>query len=421
MTTTAQTSRLRLHPLADVVPEMRPDEWRAFLTDVQERGVLEPVHVGADGVTVLDGRHRLKAARELGLATVPVALVRLDGISDVEYIIRAALMRRHLSDDQRAILAARMAAEIAPRRQSEAGRMAVTARWHPWHPYDGATVAPSYKAPRTRDAMAQAFSVSTHKVRTAQSVAVAAPDLASKVLAAALPLAKAATEMGRRAKRAELETQPDLPPDDRLEVWTGDFRELANQIPDDSVDLILTDPPYKREHLPLWRDLAQTAARVLKPSGFLVAYSGQLHLPEVMASLGAHLTYYWLAGLHHAGVQAQRYERHVQNAMKPLLVYAKPPVAMPPGWFIDLVESPAADKDFHDWGQSVAPARYLVQRFTHPGEVVLDPLAGGGTNAVAAVLEGRRAIAIEIDAEHARTIRKRCQQAQTAAEAGEAA
>ena len=33
-------TELRLHPLADRVPEMRAAEWGAFIADVAERGVL---------------------------------------------------------------------------------------------------------------------------------------------------------------------------------------------------------------------------------------------------------------------------------------------------------------------------------------------------------------------------------------------
>ena len=31
----------------------------------------------------------------------------------------------------------------------------------------------------------------------------------------------------------------------KFDVWKGDCLELMNDIPDGSVDLILTDPPYK--------------------------------------------------------------------------------------------------------------------------------------------------------------------------------
>lgn len=61
---------LRLHPLAARVPEMRPAEWRAFLEDIRQRGIREPLRLAPDCVTVLDGRHRLRAARELGLESV---------------------------------------------------------------------------------------------------------------------------------------------------------------------------------------------------------------------------------------------------------------------------------------------------------------------------------------------------------------
>ncbi len=84
---------------------------------------------------------------------------------------------------------------------------------------------------------------------------------------------------------------------------------------------------------------------------------------------------------------------------------------MPPAWFIDLINSPPGpDKRFHDWQQTIEPVRYLVTRFSRPGDTVLDPFAGSGTTALAALLEKRRAIAMEINPHHAETIRKRGQQ-----------
>lgn len=38
-----------------------------------------------------------------------------------------------------------------------------------------------------------------------------------------------------------------------------------------SVDLIFTDPPYEKKSLHLYGDLAQCAARWLKPGGLLMA------------------------------------------------------------------------------------------------------------------------------------------------------
>lgn len=197
-----------------------------------------------------------------------------------------------------------------------------------------------------------------------------------------------------------------------IEILTGDFRHLSESLESDTVDLVLTDPPYQKRYLPLWSDLARIAARVLRPGAFLVTYSGQTYLPQVMNMLGGHLQYYWLGGLYHAGQQAQRFEKRIQNAVKPILIYAKKPVRKCPTWFVDLVRSPAISKKYHDWGQSVEPVRYLVERFSEPGALVLDPMLGGGTTAIACAQTGRRFIGYEIDPDVADVARQRLASAQ---------
>lgn len=58
-------SGLELHPAAESVPPMKDDEWAAFLEDVPRVGVQTPLLAvkKGDGHLMLDGRHRLKAAR----------------------------------------------------------------------------------------------------------------------------------------------------------------------------------------------------------------------------------------------------------------------------------------------------------------------------------------------------------------------
>ena len=51
----------------------------------------------------------------------------------------------------------------------------------------------------------------------------------------------------------------------------------------------------------------------------------------------------------------------------------------------------------------------LIEQFTDPDDVILDPFCGSGTTLVAALLLGRRAIGIELDPKWAQMSRERCE------------
>lgn len=104
MTTTMMlVADLRLHPAAERVPVMTPDEHDALVIDVEQRGVVTPLDILADG-TILDGRHRWQVASTLGIEKVPVRIV--DPADPVDFMVRAAVLRRHLTTPQRKALAA---------------------------------------------------------------------------------------------------------------------------------------------------------------------------------------------------------------------------------------------------------------------------------------------------------------------------
>lgn len=52
-------------------------------------------------------------------------------------------------------------------------------------------------------------------------------------------------------------------------------------------------------------------------------------------------------------------------------------------------------------------ARRCIVEGSRPGEVIFDPFAGSGTTVVAAMREGRKAVAVEIDSTHYATMRRR--------------
>jgi N6-adenosine-specific RNA methylase IME4 len=102
MSETRLIQELREHPQAALVPSMADEEYAAFLADVKGRGLLTPLEVTSEGV-VLDGHHRLRAARELQLSELPVRVVTVE--DEVEHMLLSALRRRNLSASQSAALA----------------------------------------------------------------------------------------------------------------------------------------------------------------------------------------------------------------------------------------------------------------------------------------------------------------------------
>ena len=189
-------------------------------------------------------------------------------------------------------------------------------------------------------------------------------------------------------------------------VHACDFREA--DIEAESVDVIITDPPYPKEFLPLYEDLAAFAARVLKPGGSCVVMVGQSYLPEIMAMMCRHLNYHWTCGYMTPGGQAvQLWDRKVNTFWKPLLWFTKGEYAG--DWIGDVCKSETNDNDKtnHHWGQSESGMVDIVERFSERSSVVLDPFLGGGTTGVVCVVARRTFIGIELDASVAAKARDR--------------
>ena len=58
--------------------------------------------------------------------------------------------------------------------------------------------------------------------------------------------------------------------DDYVTIYHGDCREILPQLPDNSVDLVLTDPPYHSEFIEAYDLLGQQSSRILFLTLFLV-------------------------------------------------------------------------------------------------------------------------------------------------------
>lgn len=189
-----------------------------------------------------------------------------------------------------------------------------------------------------------------------------------------------------------------------VRVIIKDIRHLtADDIADESVDCIITDPPYPKEFIGLMDDLGELAARVLKPGGSLVVMTGQLYLPRYLELLSKHLSYHWTLAYTTPGGQAvQIWNKEVNTFWKPILWFVKD--VRDARWVSDVINTPANtnDKNHHQWGQSIHGMSAIVEKFSNPGDVVLDPFLGGGTTGLVCNQLKRPFIGVEVDPEVAK-------------------
>ncbi|MBO0693272.1 MAG: site-specific DNA-methyltransferase [Acidimicrobiaceae bacterium] len=222
-----------------------------------------------------------------------------------------------------------------------------------------------------------------------------------------LPLTRAAAlKIARRLKRGQMVDGLEPP-----EIYCCSCKELVKEVGPESVDVIVTDPPYPRQFLDSYVELAETASVVLRPGGLCWAMSGQIWLPDVLERLGQHLEYHWtVAYLTPGGQATQIWPRHVNQFWKPVLVFVK---GEPNGerWFGDVARSAPNDTDADShpdgWAQSETGIADLVNRASEPGWVVCDPFLGSGTTAVVAAQLGRRFVGCDIDADRVADAKQR--------------
>jgi len=195
-------------------------------------------------------------------------------------------------------------------------------------------------------------------------------------------------------------------------IITGDARELAAAIPDESVDLIFTDPPYHKQHLPLFGWLGKFAQRVLKPSGFLLTYCGNAYKNVVIRQIDdSGLLFFWdYQTVDYPAVMV--WDRWTTAQTKSVLAYRKTAGSKPRTTVLGLWRGTGQDKLYHAWGQDESSARYYVDCFSLLGETVVDPFIGGGSTAAACYVVGRHWLGFEIDADTAELARQRMTTAQ---------
>lgn len=226
-------------------------------------------------------------------------------------------------------------------------------------------------------------------------------------------------------------------------VVRGDNREVLPTLPAKSVAHVITDPPYS-EHvhgkqrrmlrgsggLPA-KDGAKRGEIIIKPLGFNALTAehrlfcaeqfGRLAQRWCLSFSDLESTEAWLQDLVAGGMRRWRFGIWNKLNCQPQLSGTGPAVGsegiaiahstkamkwngggLPARWdFPIATDNNGRSSRVHTTQKPLPLCVALVEQFTNPGDIVLDPFAGSATIGVACILTGRRYIGIERDEAYA--------------------
>lgn len=252
---------------------------------------------------------------------------------------------------------------------------------------------------------------------------------------------------------------PVVAVEDRCMVHQGDSLHLLRQLGDETVDAVITDPPYSSGGMVRGDRMAEPSAkyqrsgfangnypefygdtrdqrgflawcslwladawRVTRDGGVIVAFADWRMLPTITDAVQAG-GWVWrgIVPWHKPGARPQlgRFTQSCEFAVwgSRGAMPADRGVPVLPG--LVTCQPVPGDEREHVTEKPVEVMRALV-KISAPGGVVLDPFTGSGSTAVAAALEGRRFIGFELSAAYVEIARRRVREVAEQADRGSA-
>jgi site-specific DNA-methyltransferase (adenine-specific) len=393
----------------EILPPLAPLEREALRVSIEQDGVQQPILVLPDG-RIVDGHHRW----ELSGGEAPQTILFLAPERAFELAIELNLSRRQLSREQMA----RVQKQLRKHREALRSK-ALEMRQEGMTQQEVAdelaipqqTLSDWENRTNTGIAITGISSIPDSRVKVPRGehaiiydrwqAGETQEDIALDYQVSQQAIGKICQKVQGQIEREQAAQEAVKQVQSATEWYTllcGDFREVTETLEPESYDVIITDPPYPKKHLPLYELLAKQAARLLKPGGSLLAMAGQSYLPSILELMTRHLTYHWtISYLTPGGQSAQIWHRKINTFWKPVLWFVKG--KYPGEWIGDVVKSAVNDNDkrFHEWGQSESGMADLIERFSAEGDHILDPFCGAGTTGVVAVKLKRQFTGIDID------------------------
>lgn len=204
----------------------------------------------------------------------------------------------------------------------------------------------------------------------------------------------------------------------RNRIIQGNCQKVLPALPSGSVDLIVTDPPYLVNYRDrTGRSLAGDNApemvlpcfpelyRVLKPNSFCICFYGWNRVELFMGA--------WKqAGFMPVGhlVWRKSYASrtgYLRACHEQAYLLAKGRPRRPGKTISDVLPWEYSGNQFHPTEKAVSVTAPLIETFSRPGDLVLDPFSGSGSTSVAAASAGRDYLGIELERRYCNIARRR--------------
>jgi len=214
-------------------------------------------------------------------------------------------------------------------------------------------------------------------------------------------------------------------------IIKGDARIEIKKIPDNSIDLVLTDPPYgvsrTREYADEGWDVeyfSREFYRVLKNDTRVYIFAPQKTAWQVIAKMEKGgfkfvQALVWVRKNIVRGVKSFTYWDFTSTYEFILLFHKGKPKhvkVVPPYVNADVLYYPkpqsnfSIDKGYHPHQKPLELIKHLIAVSSERGDVVFDPFGGAGTTAVAAMILGRKFIIIEREEKYIKITEKRLEE-----------
>jgi site-specific DNA-methyltransferase (adenine-specific) len=395
-----------------LVPAHSPSDYQKLKQGIIDYGrIYTPIIVNKDGV-ILDGYHRYKIwVYELKRPVEEIPYTIMDFLDELEekvFIVRSNDDRRHMNTWQRL----EQEITIVKPLLQDIARRNTTLNLPNQKTNSSSVLNNTLGKGRVNKQIGEHVGVGETTVNKAEIIIQkGTPDQLQRLREGRTRISKVYGHVIKAEKKLILQNQqPVLKlPDNNggVQLLNCDCVQLScTDIPDNSIDLIFTDPLYYEEDVYLYEHLAKLAARVLKPGASLVTYINNGLLPEVsgyMEDTGK-LAYVWTIAVIYEGNRLARIrDLGYWVGWKPLVRFIKGDKSYAKGSLLngdmrDVIYSPIKpDKLEFEYTQSLIEANEMISKHTVENQIVLDPFMGSGTTGIAALKLNRKFIGVEID------------------------